>query len=96
MVDDVETLPAPGLFTSLELLHPIIQCLGHDLGNTKRLTHSSLRVVSQSTKLYKEIHELIKKVDAAETPDWNSYEKYSTAIEPLEKWVYICPSASLI
>lgn len=88
-VDDGKALPEPGEYASLELLHPIIQFLGHDLGSTKRLTFSSLRVVSHSTKLYKEIYELIKKVNDADSPDWVSYDKYSTAIEPLEKYILL-------
>lgn len=84
---DVQTLPEPGEFASLELLHLIIQYLGHDLSNTKRLTFSSLLVVSHGAKLYKEIHELIKKVDNTESPDWVSYNKYLKAIEPLERYV---------
>lgn len=87
--DDGKALPEPGDYASLELLHPIIQFLDHDLKRTKRLTFSSLHVVSHSTKLYKEIYELIKKVDNAESPDWVSYDKYSTAIEPLEKYILL-------
>lgn len=88
-VDDEKALPDPGEYASLELLHPIIQFLGHDLKSTKRLTFSSLRVVSHSTKLYKEIYGLIKKVNDADSADWVSYDKYSTAIEPLEKYIIL-------
>lgn len=86
--DNGKALPEPGEYASLELLHPIIQFLDHDLKSTNRLTFSSLRVVSHSTKLYKGIYELIKKVNDAASPDWVSYDKYSTAIEPLEKYIF--------
>ena len=82
-----QTFPEPGEYTSLELLHPLLQFLGQDFSGSTRLTYSSLTAVSQSKKLYKGIYDLIVKVDKSPTADWNSYEKYSTAIEPLEEYV---------
>lgn len=59
--------------------------MGRDVVSFQRNTQVSYMVVERARDIVKEINGLIAKVENSIAVDWNSFEKFTTAIDPLEK-----------
>jgi len=51
----------------------------------RRNTHVSYLVVERARDIVNTINEYISRVESSTTADWDSFEKFSVAIEPLEE-----------
>lgn len=72
----------PGATESVKYL---VQAVGRDVVSFRRNTHVSYMAVERARDMIKSINEYIAKVEDSETGDWDSFEKFTMAIEPLEE-----------
>jgi hypothetical protein len=72
----------PGATESVKYL---VQAVGRDVVSFRRNTHVSYMAVERAREIIKSINEYIAKVEDSETGDWDSFEKFTMAIEPLEE-----------
>jgi hypothetical protein len=72
----------PGATESVKYL---VQAVGRDVVSFRRNTHVSYMAVERARDIIKSINEYIAKVEDSETGDWDSFEKFTMAIEPLEE-----------
>ena len=63
----------------------LIELIGKDVCAFRRNTQASYRLVEQARTIAAAIHGLIKRVD--EHDDWEAFDKYTAAIDPLEAYV---------
>ena len=68
-----------------EVAKYLVQAVGHDVVSFRRNTQVSYMVVDRARDIVKAINEYIVKVESSTTGDWDSFEKFTTAIEPLEE-----------
>jgi hypothetical protein len=68
-----------------EVVNYLVQAVGRDVVSFQRNTQVSYMVVERARDIVKEINGLIAKVENSIAVDWNSFEKFTTAIDPLEK-----------
>ncbi|KAI0067848.1 hypothetical protein BV25DRAFT_1911714 [Artomyces pyxidatus] len=83
---------ASGGFPATELIKYLIEAIGHDVVAFRRNTQISYRLVDRVRDICNEINALIKKVD--EEDSWESYEKFSAAIDPLEELLFALTAIS--
>lgn len=60
----------------------LIETIGKDVCGFRRNTQASYRLVEQARIISSAINSLIKRVD--EHDDWDAFDKYTAAIDPLE------------
>ena len=72
-------------FPATEAIKWLLQVIGRDVVSFRRNTHVSYLVVERARDIVNTINEYIARVESSETGDWESFEKFSTAIEPLEE-----------
>ena len=63
----------------------LVQAVGRDVVSFRRNTQVSYMVVERARDIVKVINEYIAKVESSATGDWDSFEKFTVAIEPLEE-----------
>ncbi|KAH8991458.1 hypothetical protein EDB86DRAFT_2830832 [Lactarius hatsudake] len=71
-------------FAATEAIKCLLQAIGHDVVSFRRNTHVSYLVVERARDIVNAINEYISRVESSDTGDWDSFEKFSSAIEPLE------------
>ncbi|KAH9956013.1 hypothetical protein BC827DRAFT_1271215 [Russula dissimulans] len=67
-----------------EAVKYLVQAVGRDVVTFRRNTQVSFMVVERAREIVKTINEYIVKVENSTTGDWDSFEKFTMAIEPLE------------
>lgn len=75
-----------GGFPATELIRYLIEAIGQDVSAFRRNAHVSYRLVDRIRDICNEINAHIQKVD--EEDSWDSYEKFTAAIDPLEEYAY--------
>ncbi|KAJ8698933.1 hypothetical protein PTI98_005587 [Pleurotus ostreatus] len=85
---ELSTVPSPGGEAPpvTDLIRLLLQVVAQDVCSSKRNTMSLYSLLSRSRDICGELHTLIQKVD--ETGDWESYESYSSKVQPLEELLY--------
>lgn len=68
-----------------EAVKYLVQAVGRDVVSFRRNTQVSYMVVDRARDVIKAINEYITKVEGSTTGDWDSFEKFTVAIEPLEE-----------
>jgi hypothetical protein len=63
----------------------LVQAVGRDVVSFRRNTQVSYMVVERARDIVKAINEYIAKVENSTTGDWDSFEKFTVAMEPLEE-----------
>jgi len=63
----------------------LVQAVGRDVVSFRRNTQVSYMVVERARDIVKAINEYIAKVESSATGDWDSFEKFTVAIVPLEE-----------
>ncbi|KAI9450386.1 hypothetical protein BJY52DRAFT_179428 [Lactarius psammicola] len=71
-------------FAATEAIKCLLQAIGRDVVSFRRNTHVSYLVVERARDIVNTINEYISRVESSTTADWDSFEKFSVAIEPLE------------
>ncbi|KAH9058117.1 hypothetical protein EDB87DRAFT_952989 [Lactarius vividus] len=71
-------------FAATEAIKYLLQAIGRDVVSFRRNTHVSYLVVERARDIVNAINEYISRVEHSDTGDWDSFEKFSSAIEPLE------------
>jgi hypothetical protein len=72
-------------FAATEAIRLLLQVIGRDVVSFRRNTHVSYLVVERAREIVNTINEYIARVESSTTGDWESFEKFSEAIEPLEE-----------
>ena len=72
-------------FAATEAITFLLQAIGRDVVSFRRNTHVSYLVVERARDIANAVNEYIARVESSTTGDWDSYEKFSAAIEPLEE-----------
>lgn len=72
-------------FAATEAIRLLLQVIGRDVVSFRRNTHVSYLVVERARDIVNTINEYIARVESSTTGDWESFEKFSEAIEPLEE-----------
>jgi hypothetical protein len=72
-------------FAATEAIKWLLQVIGRDVVSFRRNTHVSYLVVERARDIVNTINEYIARVESSTTADWESFEKFSEAIEPLEE-----------
>ncbi|KAF4575433.1 hypothetical protein EYR40_004828 [Pleurotus pulmonarius] len=85
---ELSTVPSPGGEAPpvTDLIRLLLQVVAQDVCSSKRNTMSLYSLLSRSRDICGELHNLIKNVD--DTGDWDSYESYSSKVQPLEELLY--------
>ena len=73
------------VFPATESIKQLIQTIARDVVRFRRNTQISYHFVARATRVCDEINDLIRRVD--ETDDWDSYDKFTEAIDLLEECV---------
>jgi hypothetical protein len=68
-----------------EVVKYLLQAVGRDIVSLQRNTHVSYMVAERARDIVKAINECIINVENSATGDWESFDKFSEAIEPLEE-----------
>ena len=68
-----------------EVLKYLVQAVGRDVVSFQRNTQVSYLVLERARDILKEINEYIDKVQTSTDVDWDSFEKFTMAIDPLEE-----------
>lgn len=68
-----------------EAVRYLVQAVGRDVVSFRRNTQVSYMVVERAREIVKAINEYIFKVENSTTGDWDSFEKFTVAIEPFEE-----------
>jgi hypothetical protein len=63
----------------------LAQAVGRDVMSFRRNTHVSYMVAERARDIISAINEYIARVEDSEIADWDSFEKFTVAIEPLEE-----------
>lgn len=77
------TEPTAESYPATNVSKYLIELIGKDVCAFRRNTQVSYRVVEQARAISRTINELIKRVD--ENDDWDAFDKYTQAIDPLEE-----------
>ena len=72
-------------FPATEAIKWLLQVIGRDVVSFRRNTHVSYLVVERARDIVNTINDYIARVESSTTGDWESFDKFSTAIEPLEE-----------
>ena len=72
-------------FAATEAIKFLLQAIGRDVVSFRRNTHVSYLVVERARDIANAVNDYISRVESSTTGDWDSYEKFSAAIEPLEE-----------
>lgn len=75
----------PDGFPATQLVKVLLQYTAIDAAKFGRDVQTSFQVYSRSLVVYNAIQELMKKVADSATIDFISFDKYTTAISPLER-----------
>ncbi|KAF8266939.1 hypothetical protein EI94DRAFT_1802333 [Lactarius quietus] len=75
-------------FAATEAIKWLLQVIGRDVVSFRRNTHVSYLVVERARDIVNTINEYIARVENSTTGDWESFEKFSEAIEPLEEILF--------
>ncbi|KAI0300029.1 hypothetical protein B0F90DRAFT_1630389, partial [Multifurca ochricompacta] len=62
--------------------------VGRDVVSFRRNTQVSYMVVERARDIVDAINEYIQKVENSDTGDWDSFEKFTQAVEPLEEILF--------
>lgn len=68
-----------------EAVRYLLEAVGRYAVSFQRNTNVSYMVIERARDIVKAINECIIKVEDSPTGDWDSYDKFSNAIEPLEE-----------
>ena len=76
-----------GGFAATEAAQYLVQALGRDVVSFQRNTHVSCMAVERARDILKQINDYIDKVENSTSADadWDNFEKFTTAIDPLEE-----------
>ncbi len=77
------TEPTAESFPATSVSKYLIELIGKDVCAFRRNTQVSYRLVERARIIATGINNLIKRVDSED--DWDAYDKYTQAIEPLEE-----------
>jgi hypothetical protein len=80
------------VFPATESIKQLIETIARDVVRFRRNTQISYHFVARATSVCDEINNLIRKVD--ENDDWDSYDKFTEAIDLLEEWAGPLPRFS--
>ncbi|KAI9508639.1 hypothetical protein F5148DRAFT_1283811 [Russula earlei] len=72
-----------------EAVKYLVQAVGRDVVTFRRNTQVSFMAVERARDIVNAINEYIAKVENSATGDWDSFERFTNAIEPLEEQVPI-------
>ena len=72
-------------YAATEAIKFLLQAIGRDVVSFRRNTHVSYLVVERARDIVNSINGYIAQVESSATGDWESFEKFSSAIEPLEE-----------
>jgi len=72
-------------YGATELSQELISLSGQHICNFKRNAQTTYRIISRAREICKQINTLIERVEREN--DWNIYDKYSSAVGPLEEYV---------
>lgn len=70
-----------------DLINYLLKVVGHDVCSFRCNALTSYRIINKAGELYQAINTLAKSVDTDERDEWENYDKYTTAIHPLEEYV---------
>ncbi|KAH9956230.1 hypothetical protein BGW80DRAFT_272796 [Lactifluus volemus] len=76
--------PGSGYPPATEAIRYLLQAVGRDVVSFRRNTQVSYMFVERARNLVNAINKYIEKVEDSCDPDWDSFMKFTTAIEPLE------------
>ena len=79
----------PEGFPATDLIKVLIRYIALDAAKFQRDVQTSTQVFSRSRVAYDAIQELMKKVDESTSIDFSSFDKYTTAIPPLERSFFL-------
>jgi DNA-binding LacI/PurR family transcriptional regulator len=68
-----------------EAVKYLLQAVGRDIASLQRNTHVSYMVAERARDIVKAINDCIINVENSATGDWESFDKFSKAIDPLEE-----------
>jgi DNA-binding LacI/PurR family transcriptional regulator len=68
-----------------EAVKYLLEAVGRNIASFQRNTHVSYMVAERARDIVKAINACIISVENSATEDWESYDKFSEAIEPLEE-----------
>ncbi len=68
-----------------EAIKYLLQGVGRDVMSFQRNTHVSYMVVERARDIGRTINQCIFNVENGTTEDWDSFDKFTGAIEPLEE-----------
>jgi hypothetical protein len=77
--------PGSGYPPATEAIKYLLHAVGRDVVSFRRNTHVSYMVVERARDLVNSINKYIDKVEKCSDPDWESFMKFTAAIEPLEE-----------
>ena len=77
--------PGSGYPAATEAIRYLLQAVGRDVVSFRRNTQVSYMFVERARDLVNAINKYIEKVENSSDPDWDSFMKFTTAIEPLEE-----------
>ena len=69
---------------AVETAKHLLQAVGRDIVSFQRNTHVSYMVTERARDIVKAIDKCINDVENSPAGDWESYDKFSEAIDPLE------------
>ena len=71
-------------YAATAVSNALIKIVGQDVCGFRRNTQTSYRIVEHAATIRAEIDALIKKVEDG-SGDWDAYDDYTAAIDPLEE-----------
>lgn len=83
-------------FAATDLVHLLIQYVAHDVCALRRNTQVSFRIVDKARTIWTNINNLIDRTEKSAAFDWDSYDKFIAAIDPLEEFVIVLQGADLM
>jgi cysteine synthase len=92
LFSDITTL-LTSPYPATSLLKHLIDFVGVHVCSLRRNTQASYRFVEHARNLCDEINKLIGVVNSQ--ADWDAYDTYTQAINPLEKYAHILPPSMM-
>jgi len=86
LYDQLAAVPSQA-FVATDCIKHLIQVVSYDICALKRNTQTAYLLIYKICDMYKEINDLIRRVDTEDGNTWGSYDRYTTAINPLEDFL---------
>ncbi|KAI0263542.1 hypothetical protein BC834DRAFT_301052 [Gloeopeniophorella convolvens] len=75
-----------GAYPATELIRHLIQAVGHDVVSFRRNAQVSYMLVDRAREICEQINDYIHRTEGGQ--DWDSFEKYTNAIDPIEDTLF--------